>query len=209
MLCNWNGGMKWCVLFVVVVFVVIGGVVWFGCWWMVGCFIESINDVYLQVDSMIVVLKVVGYVIDVYVCDNQFVKVGDLFVWFDVCQYQVVFVQVLVIVDVCCVDIVCVEVDISQQYVNFEQVDVQVKVLCINVQYVSDEYMCYVFFVVMGVEMYECVVDLKSMCDQVVVMFVVNNVLIVVVCMQIVLFIVQFQQVCVQFEVVQVSVVQV
>lgn len=46
------------VVFVVIVFVVFG---WY--WWIVGCFIEGIDDVYVCVDVVIVSLCVLGYVV--------------------------------------------------------------------------------------------------------------------------------------------------
>ena len=39
-------------------------------WWLVGRFMQSTDDAYLQADSVTVAPKVSGYVTDVYVGDN-------------------------------------------------------------------------------------------------------------------------------------------
>src|SRR5579862_4828585 len=54
---------------------VLGGV-WGVHWWLVGRFIESTDDAYLQADSVTVAPKVSGYIAEVYVADNQFVPAG-------------------------------------------------------------------------------------------------------------------------------------
>ncbi|MFP3273015.1 MAG: biotin/lipoyl-binding protein, partial [Paraburkholderia sp.] len=56
-------------------------------WWMVGRFIQSTDDAYLQADSMTVAPKISGYIAEVLVGDNQTVAVGQPLVRLDSRQY--------------------------------------------------------------------------------------------------------------------------
>src|SRR5947209_10123046 len=47
-------------------------------YWMVGRFLESTDDAYVEADSTIVAPKVSGYLSEVLVADNQPVKAGQL-----------------------------------------------------------------------------------------------------------------------------------
>lgn len=98
-----------CIVVGVVVVVVV--VVVFD-WLFVLCFQESIDDVYVGGDVIVFVLKVNGFVDKIFVIDNQCVKVGDVFVQFDVCDYDVKFVQVSVEVDSVC--FVVIEFEVKQ-----------------------------------------------------------------------------------------------
>lgn len=86
-----------CVLGLLVLVIV---VVWVLYYQFCGKYLESINDVFVQVDSVMVFFKVIGYVDQVLVVDNQIVKVGQLLVCIDVCDYFVQVVQVKVQIDV-------------------------------------------------------------------------------------------------------------
>src|ERR1700685_3080069 len=54
---------------------VIGGA-WGAHWWLVGRFIEGTDDAYLKADSVTIAPKVSGYIVEVYVTDNQSVPAG-------------------------------------------------------------------------------------------------------------------------------------
>ena len=66
---------------------------WGTQWWIVGRFIQTTDDAYLQADSVIVAPKVSGYVTEVYVADNQAVTAGEPLVRLDSRQYQAVLEQ--------------------------------------------------------------------------------------------------------------------
>lgn len=56
---------------------VIAALAWGVQWYLVGRFIESTDDAYLQADSMTVSPKIGGYVAEVLVTDNQHVEAGQ------------------------------------------------------------------------------------------------------------------------------------
>ena len=64
------------------------GAAWGIHWWVSGRFIESTEDAYLKADSVTVAPKVGGYVAEVYVKADQWVKKGDPLVRLDKRQYQ-------------------------------------------------------------------------------------------------------------------------
>ena len=66
---------------------VISGI-WGVHWWLVGRFIEGTDDAYLQADSVTVAPKVSGYIVEVYVADNQFVAAGAPLARLDSRHYQ-------------------------------------------------------------------------------------------------------------------------
>src|SRR5690349_24506631 len=69
------------------------GIIWGIHWWLVGRFIQSTDDAYLQADSVTVAPKVSGYVTEVYVADNQAVTPGQELVRLDGRQYQAILEQ--------------------------------------------------------------------------------------------------------------------
>ncbi len=71
------------VLFSVLGALAIAGLI-FGVRWLVyGRYIESTDDAYLRADTVTVSPRVNGYIDQIYVIDNQFVKVGDHLVRID------------------------------------------------------------------------------------------------------------------------------
>jgi membrane fusion protein, multidrug efflux system len=62
---------------------------WYGHnWWTVGRFIESTDDSYVGGDVTTMASKVSGYISEVLVTDNQFVKAGDLLIRLDDRDYR-------------------------------------------------------------------------------------------------------------------------
>ncbi|WMW03750.1 HlyD family secretion protein [Pseudomonas entomophila] len=57
-------------------------------WWSSGRFIEDTDDAYVGADVTVISAKVPGYIAEVAVMDNQFVKAGDLLARIDVRDYQ-------------------------------------------------------------------------------------------------------------------------
>ena len=57
-------------------------------WWTIGRFLQSTDDAYVGADVTVISAKVPGYVKDVAVADNQFVKAGDLLVRIDASDYR-------------------------------------------------------------------------------------------------------------------------
>jgi len=66
----------------------VGGVSYASHWWASGRFIEDTDDAYVGADVTVISAKVPGYITDVAVLDNQFVKAGDLLARIDVRDYK-------------------------------------------------------------------------------------------------------------------------
>jgi len=67
---------------------VIGAVGYGSHWWLVSRYIEDTDDAYVGADVTVISAKVPGYISEVAVQDNQFVKAGDLLARIDVRDYR-------------------------------------------------------------------------------------------------------------------------
>lgn len=65
----------------------VGGAGYASHWWSHGRFIEGTDDAYVGADVTVISAKVPGYITEVAVVDNQFVKAGDLLARIDVRDY--------------------------------------------------------------------------------------------------------------------------
>jgi len=114
-------------------------VVALGYWWLVGRFVQSTDDAYLQADSVTVAPKVSGYVTDVYVGDNAVVKAGDPLVRLDGRQYQAALDQAQATIDARKADIQRAQAGILQQRAAIEQARAQLQVAQISSRHAEDE----------------------------------------------------------------------
>jgi membrane fusion protein, multidrug efflux system len=117
----------------------IAAVLAFVYWWLVGRFMQSTDDAYLQADSVIVAPKVSGYVTDVYVGDNVQVKAGDPLVRLDNRQYQAALDQAKATIDARKADIQRAQAAIPQQRAAIEQAKAQQQVATVNIRHAEDE----------------------------------------------------------------------
>jgi membrane fusion protein (multidrug efflux system) len=108
-------------------------------WWLVGRFIQSTDDAYLQADSVIVAPKVNGYVTDVYVGDNVAVKAGDPLVRLDSRQYQAALDQAKATIDARKADILRAQAAVPQQRAAIEQAKAQQQVAAVNARHTEEE----------------------------------------------------------------------
>ncbi|HTH58824.1 MAG TPA: HlyD family secretion protein [Paraburkholderia sp.] len=154
------------VLIAIGIVALIVAAVWFARWWTVGRFIESTDDAYLQADSVTIAPKVSGYVTDVYVADNQTVKVGDALVKLDTRQYQVALDQALATVDARRADIQHANAQIDQQRANIAQTEAQQQVARVNLRHANDEVARYAPLAATGAETTERLAELTSTRDQ-------------------------------------------
>src|SRR5471030_189140 len=150
----------------IVVILAIVALVWLVHWWMVGRFIESTDDAYLQADSVTVAPKVSGYVTDVYVGDNATVKAGDPLVRLDTRQYQVSLDQAQATIAARAADIQRAQADILQQHANIEQAKAQQQVARVSAQHARDEVQRYAPLAATGAETSERLSELTSTRDQ-------------------------------------------
>jgi len=146
--------------------VLIVAAVWLVRWWTVGRFIESTDDAYLQADSVTIAPKVSGYVTDVYVADNQAVKVGDPLVKLDTRQYQVALDQANATVDARRADIQHAQAQLAQQRPNIAQSEAQQQVARVSLRHANDEVARYAPLAATGAETSERLAELKSTRDQ-------------------------------------------
>jgi membrane fusion protein, multidrug efflux system len=122
-----------------VILLAVVGVVALLYWWLVGRFIQSTDDAYLQADSVTVAPKVNGYVTDVYVGDNVTVKAGDPLVRLDSRQYQAALDQAKATVDARQADIERAQAGIKQQQAAIEQAKAQLQVAQVSARHADDE----------------------------------------------------------------------
>jgi membrane fusion protein (multidrug efflux system) len=123
----------------VVIVLALAGLVALAYWWLVGRFIQSTDDAYLQADSVTVAPKVSGYVTDVYVGDNASVKAGDPLVRLDGRQYQAALDQATATVDSRNADIQRAQAGIVQQQAAIEQARAQLQVAQLSLKHAEDE----------------------------------------------------------------------
>ncbi|HTV85456.1 MAG TPA: HlyD family secretion protein [Dyella sp.] len=115
------------------------GIVALAYWWLVGRFIQSTDDAYLQADSVTVAPKVSGYVTDVYVGDNASVKAGEPLVRLDGRQYQAALDQANATVDARNADILRAQAGIVQQRAAIEQARAQLLEAQVSLKHAQDE----------------------------------------------------------------------
>nr|WP_245641557.1 HlyD family secretion protein [Paraburkholderia bannensis] len=144
----------------------VAAAVWGGHWWLVGRFIESTDDAYLQADSVTVAPKVSGYITDVYVADNQTVKAGDSLVKLDARQYQVALDQANATIDARAADIQHADAQLAQQRANIAQAQAQQEVARVSLRHAQDEVTRYTPLAASGAETTERLAELKSNRDQ-------------------------------------------
>ncbi|WP_310634290.1 HlyD family secretion protein [Paraburkholderia sp.] len=143
-----------------------GAAGWAGHWWLVGRFIESTDDAYLQADSVTIAPKVSGYITDVFVADNQAVKAGDPLVRLDTRQYQAALEQANATVDARNADIEHAEAQLAQQRANIAQAVAQEEVARVSLRHAQDEVARYTPLAASGAETAEKLSELKSSRDQ-------------------------------------------
>jgi membrane fusion protein, multidrug efflux system len=144
---------------------VIGGV-WGTHWWLVGRFIESTDDAYLQADSVTVAPKVSGYIVEVYVADNQSVPVGAPLVRLDSRHYQAALDQLTATTAARKADIARAEADLLLQRANISQARAQLEGARANESYALAQIRRYEPLVSSGAETGERLAELRNAHNQ-------------------------------------------
>jgi membrane fusion protein (multidrug efflux system) len=147
-----------------VVFVVAGA--WGVHWWLVGRFIESTDDAYLQADSVTVAPKVSGYVAEVYVSDNQPVPAGAPLVRLDSRQYRAALDQLTATTAARKADIARNEADLLLQRANIAQARATLKGAQANEIYALAQVRRYEPLVSAGAETGERLAELRNAHNQ-------------------------------------------
>ena len=134
------------------VVLLIAGLIALAYWWVVGRFMQSTDDAYLQADSVTIAPKISGYVTDVYVGDNVSVKAGDPLVRLDNRQYQEALNQAQATVDARQADILRAQAGIQQQRAAIEQAKAQQLAAQISSRHAEDEVRRYTPLATTGAE---------------------------------------------------------
>ena len=134
------------------VVLLIAGLIALAYWWVVGRFMQSTDDAYLQADSVTIAPKISGYVTDVYVGDNVSVKGGDPLVRLDNRQYQEALNQAQATVDARQADILRAQAGIQQQRAAIEQAKAQQLAAQISSRHAEDEVRRYTPLATTGAE---------------------------------------------------------
>jgi membrane fusion protein (multidrug efflux system) len=127
------------VLFVVVAIVLLVGLAAGIRYFLYGQYIESTDDAYLRADTVTVAPRVNGYIDQIYVIDNQFVKAGDPLVRIDLRNYKALVSQQDATVDARAADIGAAESQITQQQATVEQSRAQLVGAQANAKFARDE----------------------------------------------------------------------
>jgi membrane fusion protein (multidrug efflux system) len=138
------------------------GGVWGVHWWLVGRFIESTDDAYLQADSVTVAPKVSGYIAEVYVADNQFVPAGAPLVRLDSRHYQAALDQLTATTAARKADIARSEADLLLQRANIAQARAQLDGARANETYALAQIRRYEPLVSAGAETGERLAELRN-----------------------------------------------
>lgn len=135
-------------------------------WWVSGRFIESTDDAYLQADATVVAPKVAGYVAEVYVKANQFVRKGDPLVRLDNRQYQALRDQTQATIDARQADLERAKADLQQEQAEIDQAQAQAQIARINLKHAKSEYERYVPLDVSGAATSEKLAELRNNKEQ-------------------------------------------
>jgi membrane fusion protein (multidrug efflux system) len=101
--------------------------------------IETTDDAYLRADTVTVAPRVNGYIDQIYVIDNQFVKAGDALVRIDLRNYKAVLNQQDAAVEARNADIQAAQSQITQQEAAVESARAQLVGAEANARYAREE----------------------------------------------------------------------
>ncbi|WCM29462.1 HlyD family secretion protein [Sphingomonas sp. QA11] len=113
------------ILIVIVVAVLLAGGLWYWRYETHGRYMQSTNDAYVQADAVVVSPKVGGYVAELFVANNQQVKVGQPLLRIDSRDYQAQTAQYQAQIDVATANAQGVRAQISEQHAGIDQARAQ------------------------------------------------------------------------------------
>ena len=154
------------VLIALAVAAVLAAAGWLGHWWLVGRFIETTDDAYLQADAVTIAPKVSGYVTAVEVGDNQTVAAGAPLLKLDDRQYRAAAEQARATVDAREADLQRALAQLEQQRANVAQAQAQQQVARVAARHAGDDVRRYAPLTAAGAETAERLASLTSTRDQ-------------------------------------------
>ncbi|WPO98397.1 HlyD family secretion protein [Pseudomonas sp. HR96] len=135
-------------------------------WWLNGRFMQSTDDAYLQADNISVAPKISGYVGEVLVTDNQYVRRGDVLVRLDARKYQAVTDQASATIAARQADRAKAEADLVQQDSTIAEASAQLQGAQADVRHAQTEVARYAPLARSGAEPEERLAQLHNQLDQ-------------------------------------------
>ena len=123
----------------VILVILVAGAVFGTRWFLVGRYLETTDDAYLQADSVTVSPKVAGYVAEVAVGDNQQVKTGQLLLRIDDRDYRADLAQTEAQLAAAKADLRNVDAQIVQQKARLAANDAQIASAAAQFDYAGSE----------------------------------------------------------------------
>jgi membrane fusion protein (multidrug efflux system) len=124
-------------------------------WWTHGRFVQSTDDAYLRADEVTISPKVLGYVDQVFVKDNQDVAAGQPLVRIDARSYDAALAQQAAAIDARTADIQTAQRQVEQQDAAISEARVRLATARINARYAESEAARYHTLSQQGVETVE------------------------------------------------------
>jgi membrane fusion protein (multidrug efflux system) len=124
-------------------------------WWTHGRFVQATDDAYLRADEVTVSPKVIGYVDQVFVRDNQDVTAGQPLVRIDARSYDAAVAQQAAAIDARRADIETAQRQVAQQDAAIAEARVRLGTARINAAYAAGEASRYQTLSRQGVETVE------------------------------------------------------
>lgn len=150
------------ILLIVLAVVVVGGVLGFLRYNLFGRYQQSTNDAYVQADTVTVAPKVSGYVDEVFVIDNQDVKVGQPLVRIDPRDYRAQAAQIRAQIDVAGANAAGVDAQMREQEAAIASAEADVAAARADAGFAQNEYARYQPLAESGAETREKVAQLRN-----------------------------------------------
>ncbi|MXP26731.1 biotin/lipoyl-binding protein [Altererythrobacter indicus] len=151
---------------IAVVVLVIAGIAWFVHYQTVGKYMQSTDDAFVQADSVTISPKISGYVEEVLVKDNQFVKKGDPLVRIDPRDYRAQAQQAQAQIDVAKANANAIRAQIGEQQAAIQQAQAQLAKARADLSFARSEVARYEPLVATGAEPKQTLNQRRNQADQ-------------------------------------------
>lgn len=136
-----------------------------GYWMQVGRYLQSTDDAFLKADSTTIAPRVSGYVTQVLVQDNQYVKAGTIIAHLDARPYQAAYDQSMASVSSKQAAVAKIEASLVQQTQNIKQAQALVQSAKADADHAIHEYNRHEPLVAKNIESGESLAELKKTRD--------------------------------------------
>lgn len=136
-----------------------------GYWMQVGRYLQSTDDAFLKADSTTIAPRVSGYVTQVLVKDNEYVKAGAVIAQLDASPYQAAFDQSMASVASKQAAVAKIQASLVQQSQNIKQAQALVQSAKADADHANHEYNRHQPLVAKNIESGESLAELKRTRD--------------------------------------------